>query len=77
MSIDPNHIEAVMSVLEQTSVSDDAHALLTSTDPAVHAALLAALVRAGMLRAQYDPGVKGIRDFPDRRRYVTRWEEIP
>ena len=55
MSADPTaeHIDAVALVIESAwSDGDDAkiaHRILTSTDPAVHAALLAALVRAGVL----------------------------
>ena len=45
------HIDAVALVIESAwSDGDDAkiaHRILTSTDPAVHAAMLAALVRAG------------------------------
>ena len=47
------HIDAVAFVIESAwSDGDDAkiaHRILTSTDPAVHAAMLAALVRAGVL----------------------------
>ena len=47
------HIDAVAFVIESAwSDGDDAtiaHAILTSTDPAVHAAMLDALVRAGVL----------------------------
>ena len=47
------HIDAVALVIESAwSDGDDAkiaHRILTSTDPAVHAAMLAALVRAGVL----------------------------
>ena len=55
MSADPTaeHIDAVALVIESAwSDGDDAkiaHRILTSTDPAVHAAMLAALVRAGVL----------------------------
>ena len=49
------HIDAVALVIESAwSDGDDAkiaHRILTSTDPAVHAAMLAALVRAGVLRS--------------------------
>ena len=49
------HIDAVALVIESAwSDGDDAtiaHAILTSTDPAVHAAMLDALVRAGVLRS--------------------------
>ena len=49
------HIDAVALVIESAwSDGDDAkiaHRILTSTDPAVHAAMLAALVRAGVLTA--------------------------
>ena len=47
------HIDAVALVIESAwSDGDDAkiaHRILTSTDPAVHAAMLDALVRAGVL----------------------------
>jgi len=47
------HIDAVAFVIESAwSDGDDAkiaHRILTSTDPAVHAAMLDALVRAGVL----------------------------
>ena len=47
------HTDAVALVIESAwSDGDDAkiaHRILTSTDPAVHAAILAALVRAGVL----------------------------
>ena len=49
------HIDAVAFVIESAwSDGDDAtiaHAILTSKDPAVHAAMLDALVRAGVLTA--------------------------
>ena len=49
------HIDAVALVIESAwSDGDDAkiaHRILTSTDPAVHAAMLDALVRAGVLRS--------------------------
>ena len=49
------HIDAVAFVIESAwSDGDDAtiaHAILTSTDPAVHLAMLDALVRAGVLRS--------------------------
>ena len=59
-------------------------AILTSADPAVHAALLAALVRAGVLSEER----RTVRDWsgtsnrsqpPDlvQRRYATRWEDVP
>ena len=48
------HIDAVArawnrSAMMRRGVYENAEALLTSTDPAVHAAMLAALVRAGVL----------------------------
>lgn len=65
-------------------------AILTSTDPAVHAALLAALVRAGVLdvekRCRCSCGgefgaathaFNAVHDAsPIERRYVTRWEDV-
>ena len=51
------HIDAVAFVIESAwSDGDDAtiaHAILTSTDPAVHTAMLAALVRAGVLTERF------------------------
>lgn len=51
------HIDAVALVIESAwSDGDDAkiaHRILTSTDPAVHAAMLAALVRAGVLTEEW------------------------
>lgn len=51
------HIDAVALVIESAwSDGDDAkiaHRILTSTDPAVHAAMLAALVRAGVLTERF------------------------
>ncbi|TXH09368.1 MAG: hypothetical protein E6R04_08435 [Spirochaetes bacterium] len=55
MSADPTaeHIDAVARVVHRFVESHDRDEmvaeLLTSTDPAVHAAMLAALVRAGVL----------------------------
>jgi hypothetical protein len=46
------HIDAVARLLEQSSGSDDARAVLDSSDPAVHAAMLDALTRAGVLREE-------------------------
>ncbi len=51
------HIDAVAFVIESAwSDGDDAkiaHRILTSTDPAVHAAMLDALVRAGVLAEEW------------------------
>ena len=51
------HIDAVAFVIESAwSDGDDAtiaHAILTSKDPAVHAAMLDALVRAGVLTEEW------------------------
>ena len=51
------HIDAVAFVIESAwSDGDDAkiaHRILTSTDPAVHAAMLDALVRAGVLTEEW------------------------
>ena len=51
------HIDAVALVIESAwSDGDDAkiaHRILTSTDPAVHAAMLDALVRAGVLTEEW------------------------
>ena len=65
------HIDAVAFVIESAwSDGDDAtiaHAILTSTDPAVHAAMLAALVRAGVLTEEL--GVLALR--PDGERWLA------
>lgn len=61
--LDPAHVEAVArhlandwnpdrDIILTAMFRDYAATILTSTDPAVHAALLAALVRAGMLEAR-------------------------
>ena len=58
--------------------------VLTSTDPAVHAAMLAALVRAGVLTEEAED-IIGFHDetcpdpcpFGKRRRLVTGWEVAP
>lgn len=52
------HIDAVArawnrSAMMRRGVYENAEALLTSTDPAVHAAMLAALVRAGVLTERF------------------------
>ncbi len=51
------HVDAVAFVIESAwSDGDDAkiaHRILTSTDPAVHAAMLDALVRAGVLTEEW------------------------
>ena len=83
MSAPREHVRAVAErVGEQVSVPCDdieqvCDQILTSTDPAVHAALLDALVRAGVLRED----VRGHSSYPGGgelagRRYVTEWEAL-
>ena len=50
-----------------------AEAILTSTDPEVHSALLAALVRAGVIEGGWRVAGRAGRV---QRRYVTRWEDV-
>ena len=61
---------------------------LTSTDPAVHAAMLDALVRTGVLTEERAPISRGMEHHhwqqrwagqhtDEGRRYVTRWEVAP
>ena len=82
------HIDAVALVIESAwSDGDDAkiaHRILTSTDPAVHAAMLDALVRAGVLTEEAED-IIGFHDetcpdpcpFGKRRRLVTPWAVAP
>ena len=81
------HIDAVARVLRKsTAPTFDRLALdlLTSTDPAVHAAMLDALVRAGVLTEDAED-IIGFHDetcpdpcpFGKRRRLVTPWEVAP
>ena len=81
------HIDAVALVIESAwSDGDDAkiaHRILTSTDPAVHAAMLDALVRAGVLTEEAED-IIGFHDetcpdpcpFGKRRRLVAAWEQV-
>ena len=86
------HIDAVALVIESAwSDGDDAtiaHAILTSTDPAVHAAMLDALVRAGVLTPEDAPIYRGAEHHHWQQRwdgehtheggrYVTPWEVAP
>ena len=90
------HIDAVALVIESSwSDSDDAkiaHRILTSTDPAVHAAMLAALVRAGVLTEDRERLVRACGCIANEepaaccdplasphweRRLVTPWEVAP
>ncbi len=70
------HIDAVALVIESAwSDGDDAkiaHRILTSTDPAVHAAMLAALVRAGVLVRTTITANNATVSM-----YATRWEVAP
>ena len=89
------HIDAVARAMRQdpksggrnmSDVAREVYAerLLTSTDPAVHAAMLAALVRAGALTEEAED-IIGFHDetcpdpcpFGKRRRLVTGWEVAP
>jgi len=86
------HIDAVAFVIESAwSDGDDAkiaHRILTSTDPAVHAAMLAALVRAGVLTPENAPIYRAAEHHHwqqrwdgehthEGRRFVTSWEVAP
>ena len=89
------HIDAVARAMRQdpksggrnmSDVAREVYAerLLTLTDPAVHAAMLAALVRAGVLTEEAED-IIGFHDetcpdpcpFGKRRRLVTPWEVAP
>lgn len=86
------HIDAVAFVIESAwSDGDDAkiaHRILTSTDPAVHAAMLDALVRAGVLTPENAPIYRAAEHHHwqqrwdgqhthEGRRLVTPWEVAP
>jgi len=88
------HIDAVAFVIESAwSDGDDAkiaHRILTSTDPAVHAAMLDALVRAGVLTTEDAPIARhggyehthwqqrwDGQHTHEGRRLVTPWEVAP
>ena len=86
------HTDAVALVIESAwSDGDDAtiaHAILTSTDPAVHLAMLDALVRAGVLTPEDAPIYRGAEHHHwqqrwdgmhthEGRRFVTPWEVAP
>jgi len=88
------HIDAVAFVIESAwSDGDDAtiaHAILTSTDPAMHAAMLDALVRAGVLTPEDAPIARhggyehthwqqrwDGQHTHEGRRFVTPWEVAP
>ena len=71
------HTDAVARALRKsTAPTFDRLALdlLTSTDPAVHAAMLDALVRAGVLTEDI---CEATPDYDASRRLVTRWEVAP
>ena len=84
--LDPAHVEAVArawgntfpdGTLGHLFALDRARTFLTSTDPDVHAALLAALVRAGVLEEDLSGiSVASVVVVPKQRRYVTRWEDV-
>ena len=86
------HTDAVAFVIESAwSDGDDAtiaHAILTSTDPAVHLAMLDALVRAGVLTPEDAPIYRAAEHHHwqqrwdgehthEGRRFVTPWEVAP
>lgn len=82
----PEHIDAVARAMEQnhhpygvgTPESDGrARLLLTSANPTVHAAMLDALVRAGVLRRELSAVCDDIERTvgPVERRLVTAWEQ--
>ena len=85
------HIDAVARVMRKsTAPTFDRLALdlLTSTDPAVHAAMLDALARAGVLTEERAPIARhgGIHHWQQRwdgmhthegRRFVTPWQVAP
>ena len=83
------HIDAVARVVHRFVESHDRDEmvadLLTSTDPAVHAAMLDALVRAGVLTPEDAPIYRGAEHHHwqqrwdgmhthEGRRFVTPWE---
>lgn len=90
--LDPAHVEAVADLVGEwlfrmhgIQSSCDHHAeateLLASTDPDVHAALLAALVRAGILSEERESAT--LRMFGGKvvmrkgaSRFVTEWAEV-
>lgn len=72
--LDPAHVEAVARALLGRTATSGARQILTSTDPDVHAAMLAALVRAGVLDVEASGGPI---EPEGKRRYVTDWEEEP
>ena len=74
--------------MERAEFRDYADAILTSTDPAVHAAMLDALVRAGVLTVEDAPIYRAAEHHHwqqrwdgehthEGRRHVTRWEVAP
>ena len=86
------HTDAVAFVIESAwSDGDDAtiaHAILTSKDPAVHAAMLDALVRAGVLTPENAPIYRAAEHHHwqqrwdgehthEGRRFVTPWQVAP
>ena len=93
------HIDAVARAMRQdpksggrnmSDVAREVYAerLLTLTDPAVHAAMLAALVRAGVLTVEDAPIYRAAEHHHwqqrwdgehthEGRRHVTRWEVAP
>jgi len=86
------HIDAVAFVVHRFVESDDRDEmvadLLTSTDPAVHAAMLDALVRAGVLTEEDAPIYRGAEHHHwqqrwdgmhthEGRRFVTPWQVAP
>ena len=90
-----SHIDTLTTVIARRGFSrqsfaprDSALDLLTSTDPAVHAAMLDALVRAGVLTEECAPIYRGAEHHHwqqrwdgehthEGRRFVTPWEVAP
>ena len=79
MTTDPAHIDAVAGAVRigdpWTALPNSvARAVLDSPDPAVHAAMLDALTRHGVLTEDRFVVGDGV---ADRRRLATRWEVAP
>ena len=85
------HTDAVAEAMHASAaptLQGLARAILTSTDPAVHLAMLAALVRAGVLTPEDAPIYRGAEHHHwqqrwdgehthEGRRFVTPWEVAP
>ena len=79
---------AESGTIDFSDLRDLSRAILTSTDPAVHAAMLDALVRAGVLTPEDAPIYRGAEHHHWQQRwdgehtheggrYVTPWEVAP